>query len=99
MKIVKLAVEECIKIEKKSDGTPLYVVKCLSNRGRDKNGDYLKDVALYTDENTYKAIDEGKDVILRFTSDRSVKGWMENQDLDWFYLPDCCNEHIKKMFT
>lgn len=75
MLIVKLAIEECTVINKKSDGSPMYLLKVLGNRGRGKDGDYLKDVCLFTDEKTYKKIDCGDDdVILKFTGEKSVKG-------------------------
>lgn len=70
---IKLLVEDVKEITKKSDGTPLYVVSLLTNRGRDKSGDYLKDVSLFTDEKTYNLIKEGKDVIVKFTGEHSVK--------------------------
>lgn len=80
MKLVKVAIE-CEQAFTSKEGKQMYAIKVAGNRGRDRDGNYLKDITWFCDEDTYQRIasntdDEGnvKGVILKFVGPSSVRG-------------------------
>lgn len=79
MKFVKVAVEGEEKFTSK-EGKEFFTIKVKGNRGRDSEGNYLKDISWFCDEETYNKfhnVDENgnvKGVILSFNGSNRVKG-------------------------
>lgn len=70
---VKLQINGVKKFKSKKDDKDIFMITMKDDIYVKELGEYKGGFSVFTNEDTYNAIQEGKDVVLGFTSSNNVK--------------------------